>query len=138
MSKPQRVRVTADWSQWLDVEDLLDFVELDIFTADWRRLRLDDDDLLELQVSIMLSPKGAPVVSGTGGLRKLRFAPSRWNRGKRGALRIGYAYFDDLKIAALIVVYPKNEKETLDESERTEIKHLLAEMHEQLHGRQGH
>ena len=57
MSKPQRVRVTADWSQWLDVEDLLDFVELDIFTSDWRRLRLDDDDLLELQVSIMLSPK---------------------------------------------------------------------------------
>ena len=138
MSKPQRVRVTADSSRWLDVEDLLDFVELDIFTSDWRRLRLDDDDLLELQVSIMLSPKGAPVVSGTGGLRKLRFAPSRWNRGKRGALRIGYAYFDDLKIVALIVVYPKSEKENLDESERTEIKHLLAEMHEQLHARQGH
>lgn len=137
MSKSQRVRVTADWSQWLDVEDLLDFVELDIFTSDWRRLRLDDDDLLELQVSIMLSPKGAPVVSGTGGLRKLRFAPSRWHRGKRGALRIGYAYFDDLKIAALIVVYPKNEKENLDDTERAEIKRLLSEMHEQLHARQG-
>ncbi len=137
MPKPQRVRVTADWSQWLDVEDLLDFVELDIFTADWRRLRLDDDDLLELQVSIMLSPKGSPVISGTGGLRKLRFAPSRWHRGKRGALRIGYAFFDDLKIAALIVVYPKNEKADLDESERAEIKQLLAEMHEQLRSRYG-
>lgn len=137
MPKPQRVRVTVDWSQWLDVEDLLDFVELDVFTADWRRLRLDDDDLLELQVSIMLSPKGAPVVPGTGGLRKLRFAPTRWHRGKRGALRIGYAYFDDLKVAALIVVYPKNEKENLDESERAEIKQLLAEMHEQLHSRHG-
>jgi hypothetical protein len=57
MSKPQRVRVTADWSQWLDVEQLLDFVELEFFTADWRRLRLDDNDLSELQVSIMLSPK---------------------------------------------------------------------------------
>ena len=62
---------------------------------------------------------------------------NRWHRGKRGALRIGYAYFDDLKIAALIVVYPKNEKENLDESERAEIKHLLAEMHEQLHSRHG-
>ena len=57
MPKPWRVRVTADWSQWLKVEDLLDFVELEIFTSDWRRLRLDDDDLLELQVSIMLSPQ---------------------------------------------------------------------------------
>ena len=52
-------------------------------------------------------------------------------------MRIGYAYFDDLKIAALIVVCPKNEKADLDESERAEIKQLLSEMHEQLHSRHG-
>ncbi|MFM9964631.1 MAG: hypothetical protein ACKV2Q_25790 [Planctomycetaceae bacterium] len=42
-----------------------------------------------------------------------------------------------MKIAALIVVYPKNEKEYLDDSERMEFKQLLAEMHEQLHSRHG-
>ena len=98
----------------------------------WRsKLELDDDDLLELQLAIMLAPKGNPVVPGTGSLRKLRFSPSRWRRGKRGALRVGYAYFEDLKIVLLGSVYPKNEKDDLTAAEREEIRKLLAEIHEQ-------
>ena len=48
---------------------------------------LDDDDLQELESLILVNPQGGDVVRGSGGLRKLRFSPSRWRRGKRGALR---------------------------------------------------
>ena len=132
MAQPKRIRIEADLSRWADVEDLLHFVELRNFTAKWRgKLELDDDDLLELQLAIMLAPKGNPVVPGTGSLRKLRFSPSRWRRGKRGALRVGYAYFEDLKIVLLGLVYPKNEQDDLTASERDEIRKLLVEIHEQ-------
>ena len=78
----------------------------------------------------MLAPKGSPVVPGTGSLRKMRFSPSRWRRGKSGALRVGYAYFEDLKIVLLGLVYPKNEKDDLTAAEREEIRKLLAVIHE--------
>jgi hypothetical protein len=73
--------------------DLLHFIELDEFSDDWNSLRLDDDDLLALQVLIMLGPERAAVIEGTGGLRKLRFSPLRWNTGKSGALRVCFAWF---------------------------------------------
>ena len=72
MAKSKRIRVEADLSRWADVEDLLHFVELRNSTAKWRgKLELDDDDLLELQLAIMLAPKGNPVVPGTGSLRQV-------------------------------------------------------------------
>ena len=66
------------------------FIYLHGFVAQWNQLRLNDDDLRELEQSIMNNPAAGDVIAGTGGLRKLRFAPKRWRRGKRGTLRIGY------------------------------------------------
>lgn len=73
------------------------FVEMEGFTEDWKDLNLTDDDLQALQIVIMTNPQGPPVVKGTGGLRKLRFSPAGLNRGKSGAHRIGYAYFETYK-----------------------------------------
>ncbi|MBL9123799.1 MAG: hypothetical protein JNG90_09215 [Planctomycetaceae bacterium] len=64
------------------------FVELDEFGDDWQELGLDlEHDLWDLQSQIMKSPV-APVMRGTGGLRKLRFAPAGESIGKRGAIRV--------------------------------------------------
>ena len=66
-------------------EDFLHFVEYPAFSSDWDELGLDvEEDLLALQLMIMANPSGAPVIAGTGGLRKLRFASRRWNCGKSG------------------------------------------------------
>jgi hypothetical protein len=51
-------------------DELLHFVELDEFGADWMELGLDvESDLWSLQMTIMSAPGNAPVISGTGGLR---------------------------------------------------------------------
>ncbi|HET6251329.1 MAG TPA: hypothetical protein VFE47_26835 [Tepidisphaeraceae bacterium] len=46
------------------------------FVREWDRQGLDDEDLQALEDAIQKSPESAPVMRGTGGLRKMRFAAS--------------------------------------------------------------
>jgi hypothetical protein len=104
-------------------EDLPFFIESKQFTSSWNEMGLyAEADLTELQLTIMSNPKRAPVISGTGGLRKLRFAPPGWEMGKSGAVRVCYAYFEEYGIVFLIVVYRKSEKDNLTATERAAIK----------------
>ena len=48
------------------------FVELPPFEH-YRAVYLDDDAFLRLQRLLMLNPEAGALISGTGGLRKLRF-----------------------------------------------------------------
>lgn len=109
----------------LKPEKLLRFIELKPFTDSWRNLRLDDDDLLALQLLIMLNPTGSPVVEKTGGLRKLRFAPARWHTGKSGAARIGYVYLQEYGTVLLVIAYTKNDKDDLTPGEKQAIRRLI-------------
>lgn len=74
----------------------------------------------------MANPLGAPVVRGTGGLRKIRFSPLRWTKGKRGAVRVAYVYFEEYKIVLLVVAYAKNERDDLSAAQTKEIRNLIA------------
>jgi hypothetical protein len=71
----------------------LTFVQLSRFAARWSQLRLTDEDLRALEQLLLRNPDAGAVVAGTGGLRKVRFAPPSRHIGKSGAFRIGYAYF---------------------------------------------
>jgi hypothetical protein len=113
-------------------EDLLRFVELKPFTDGWNDLKLNDDDLMALQIMIMLNPKGCPVVNGTGGLRKLRFAPARWHTGKSGAARVCYAYLQTYGTVLLLIAYAKNEKDNLTPDEKKTIRSLLTRIEQQF------
>src|SRR5438105_4897303 len=106
------------------------FVELPVFTADWRDLKLTDDDLMELKAAIMSAPARAPVIAGTGGLRKLRLG--RPGRGKRGGLRVCYAHFPAYSVVILVAVYGKNEQEDLSAAEKRQVRALLKEIEELL------
>jgi len=112
--------------------DVLDFIEFDGFTKDWRDLGLNDDELAALQIAIMSDPKFAPVVQGTGGLRKARFAPSRWARGKRGSARVCYVYFEQYSLVLLVLAYSKKDKGNLSAQEKKAIRNLIAEINKEL------
>ena len=122
----------GNWSGRPSREDLLDFVETRVFTREWKDLGLSDDDLFTLQITIMGDPKGSPPIAGTGGLRKLRFSPPRWRRGKRGALRVCYVYFEQYAIVLLVVVYAKGEKDSLSAREKRIIKRMIEEQEKEL------
>lgn len=107
--------------------DFLHFVELDEFSDDWKALGLDlEQDLFALQIAIMANPEGAPVIQGTGGLRKLRFAPVSWGTGKSGAVRVAYVYFKQYWFVLLVLAYGKNEQGNLTAEEKAGIKKYIA------------
>lgn len=62
---------------------------------------------------------------GTGGARKIRFAPSTVARGKSGALRIIYSFFPLYAHVLLILAYGKGEKAELTARERSACVELL-------------
>jgi hypothetical protein len=103
----------------------LTIIQLATFVADWERSKYTDDDLRALEGLLLEDPERGAVISGTGGLRKFRFAPPSRHTGKRGATRVGYAYFPTAESAVLVVIFSKNEKENLTPAERRDIKQLL-------------
>lgn len=73
----------------------------------------------------MSDPEGPPVVSGTGGLRKIRFAATDTDKGKSGGIRVCYAYFLEYHIVLMLMAYPKNRKDNLSAKEKAGIKKYL-------------
>jgi mRNA-degrading endonuclease RelE of RelBE toxin-antitoxin system len=112
--------------------DWLRFIHLTPFDRKWTNLGLDDDDLRILQIAIMAGPDRQPVVPNSGGLRKIRFGRKDASQGKRGGLRIGYAYFPDNQIVLLITVYAKNESSDLSAADRKAIARIIGLIKEQL------
>lgn len=101
------------------------FVELPYFRRRWLSLELNDDDLRHLQLQLLADPMLGDVVAGTGGLRKCRFASVRSGRGKRGSYRIGYIYFREFDVVALIAIYSKQDQANLTAAERDTIRSLV-------------
>jgi hypothetical protein len=91
-------------------------------------LKLKDDDLRALENVIAEQPERDPVMAGTGGLRKIRFAPASWGSGKSGAIRVGFAFFPVVSRIYLVTVFRKNEKGNLSQAEKKGIKELLARL----------
>jgi hypothetical protein len=117
----------------LSPEDFLNFVELDQFRDDWEELGLDvENDLWELQSTIMIDPEGSPVISGTDGLRKLRFAPVDWPKGKSGAVRVCYVYIKEHWLVLLVMAYGKAEKLDLTAAEKKGIKEYIHRIRQSL------
>lgn len=113
----------------MDGDELLYFVYLDEFQGDWRSICSDDSDELSLwalEMLIMSDPEGPPIVAGTGGLRKVRFAISGSDQSKSGGVRVCYAYFAEYRIVLMMMAYPKNRKDNLSASDKAGIKKYLA------------
>jgi len=59
-------------------------IETSIFTRQIQQL-LSDDDYQQLQLELIRHPELGKIIPGSGGLRKIRWAPE--GRGKSGSLR---------------------------------------------------
>ncbi len=103
----------------------LTFIQLPRFAARWAQLKLTDDDLRALEQSLLRNPDAGAVVPGTGGLRKVRFAPPSRHVGKSGAFRVGYAYFRSADSVYPLAIFPKNEQANLTPAEKVEARKLI-------------
>ena len=55
-------------SRWLRI------IQTGPFLRKWLSLGMDEDDLIMLELEILKGPELHPIVKGTGGVRKIRFA----------------------------------------------------------------
>jgi len=96
------------------------FIETDEFRSRWVDLGMTEEELCELQNYLLEYPEAGPVVSETGGIRKMRWA--RKGKGKSGGLRVIYIDSRNRETTWLITVFGKNEKSNLSPKEKSTIR----------------
>jgi hypothetical protein len=74
---------------------------------------------------MLKDPEAGDVITGTGGLRKLRYGDATRGKGKRGGLRVIYYWWDPKKQFWLFTIYDKDELSDLLPKEKTMLKTLL-------------
>jgi hypothetical protein len=83
-----------------------------------------------MEAHIAASPMSHPVIAGSGGVRKARWA--RGGKGKSGGVRTIYFYAASNSVVLLIDIYAKNRKETLTDAEKTAIRKVVKEYQSSL------
>lgn len=104
------------------------FVRLRTFDRSAKAL-LSDDDEREIEKNIADDPEGAPVISGTGGVRKIRGRVGQ--RGKRGGVRILYLYVAATETVYLLLVFPKSAREDISKVEKQTIRSMVERLREE-------
>lgn len=101
------------------------FIESPIFTAKWKDLGLNDDNLKKLQEILLKNPKLGDTISNTGGLRKIRIPIENKGKGKRSGARVIYVDVNIKETIYLINVYSKDEKADLTPDEKKALKAVV-------------
>ena len=100
-----------------------EFIILPSFSLKWKGLGLDDNDMRRLENELLADPQLGDIMSGTGGVRKMRFAFE--NRGKSGSVRVIYIDFEVYEKIFFINVFQKSDKSNLTSVEKNEVKKLV-------------
>lgn len=103
------------------------------FDKQWLRMGLNDEDRRRLENEIVNNPQIGPVIRGTGGLRKMRFAFE--GKGKSGSVRTLYVDFVVFERVYLITAYSKNQKEDISPSECEMFKKIIEQTKKELGGK---
>ncbi len=103
----------------------LTFVQIEVFVSQWKRLKLTDEDLQALEEQISQNPDAGVAMTGTGGLRKVRFAPPSWHTGKSSATRVCYVHVVRAEAVGLVAIFAKNVKENMNAAEKAEAAKVV-------------
>ena len=82
---------------------------------------------------IAQNPTEGDLIKDTGGARKIRWT-SNFNQGKRGGSRVIYYYYDPSIPIFLFSAYGKNQKETLTNDDKKELRKIMKQIVESYRG----
>lgn len=85
---------------------------------------LDDEEYSKFQAILVANPEAGRVISGTGGLRKIRWKDPGRQKGKRGGIRVIYFFRIHIGQILLVTAYDKNHQSDLSASQ----KHMFREI----------
>ena len=101
---------------------MFSFIETQLFTRLVKQY-LSDEQYTELQLALINNPELGPVIAGTGGVRKMRWAAP--GRGKRGGYRVIYYVRRPKGVIWMLTMYPKSVADSIP-------AHVLREIREEL------
>jgi len=107
-----------------------EFVMMPEFDRQWQKLGLGDNELRQLQETLLKNPKAGKVIRGTKGLRKIRITFE--GHGKSGSGRVAYVDFTVYETIYLITAYSKNEKDNLSQVDRNAIAKIIVRLEQGL------
>ena len=84
---------------------------------------LTEANRLTLLAFLGANPEAGKLVTGTGGVRKLRWGIP--GRGKRGGAWVIYYYYNESIPVFALDIYAKNEKSDLSEADKRSLKRYL-------------
>ena len=87
------------------------------------RKLLSEDARGEMEAAIAAEPDAAPVIRGTGGIRKVRWAGS--GRGKRGGIRAIYYWHAAGGAIYMLTAYAKADRDDLTPSDKKTLARLV-------------
>lgn len=90
-----------------------ELVQLTTFTTKAQRIGLTDEDMRNIELEILADAEGWPVMKGTGGLRKMRFAPEK------------SSVLEEVTFVYFITVFAKNEQDNLSKGEQEAVRKLI-------------
>ncbi len=97
-------------------------IETPIFTRRVQELITDDEYRL-LQTHLINRPDVGKIMSGSGGLRKIRW--SSGGHGKRGGIRVIYYWFVSKDVILLLYAYPKSEQDDLTTGQLRQLRKII-------------
>ena len=87
------------------------------------RKLLPEDARREMEGAVVATPGAAPVIRGTGGIRKLRWGGS--GRGKRGGIRVIYFWQAGPEAIYMLTAYAKADRDDLTAADRKALARLV-------------
>ena len=103
-----------------------EFVEIELFVKTWSALGLGDDDLRELQRTLLEKPETGAIIQGTGSARKMRIPLQ--GVGKSGGGRVIYVDFAVSDRIYLLMAYPKSKQGTLTDAQKKAARDLIEQI----------
>ena len=97
-------------------------IETTVFT---KRLRifLKEEEYRKLQNELILNPGKGKIITGSGGLRKIRWSIP--GKGKSAGVRIIYYWVTIEEIILMLFIYSKNEQDDLTNEQLKILKSLV-------------
>ena len=103
---------------------MFSFIETSLFSRLVQEY-LTDEEYRKLQRKLVQNPEAGAVVSGSGGVRKLRWAAP--GRGKRGGYRVIYFVRRPKGIIWMLTIYPKSEIDSIPGHVLKQIREEIAD-----------
>lgn len=102
----------------------MEIKETSIFTRRIQKI-LDDESHRLLQLHLLHRPEAGDVIPGSGGIRKIRWAPT--GSGKRGGARIMYYWAVDANTILMLFAFAKNEQTDLTPDQLRQLAAIVKE-----------